>query len=32
VIDHYVHAAQWEIAEQDRVVMDWEVARGFERL
>ncbi|MBS0123290.1 glutamine synthetase family protein [Thetidibacter halocola] len=32
VIDHYVHAARWEIAEQDRVVMDWELKRGFERL
>lgn len=31
VIDHYVHAARWEIAEQDRVVSDWEVRRGFER-
>jgi len=32
VIDHYVHAANWEIAEQDRVVSDWELMRGFERL
>ena len=32
VVDHYVHAAQWEIAEQNRVVTDWEVKRGFERL
>ena len=31
VIDHYHHAALWEISEQDRVVTDWEVARGFER-
>jgi len=31
VIDHYHHAAQWEISEQDRVVMDWELMRGFER-
>ena len=31
VIDHYVHAARWEQAEYDRVVTDWEVARGFER-
>jgi glutamine synthetase len=32
VIDHYHHAAQWEVAEQDRVVSDWELMRGFERL
>jgi glutamine synthetase len=32
VVDHYVHAARWEIAEQDRVVSDWELMRGFERL
>jgi len=31
VIDHYVHAARWEQSEYDRVVTDWEVARGFER-
>ncbi len=31
VIDHYCRAAEWEIEEQDRVVTDWEVARGFER-
>ncbi|WP_026619049.1 glutamine synthetase [Ensifer sp. WSM1721] len=31
VIDHYVHAAQWEQQEYDRRVTDWEVARGFER-
>ncbi|RYH09635.1 glutamine synthetase family protein [Tropicimonas sp. IMCC6043] len=31
VIDHYHHAAQWEIAEQDRVVTDWDLQRGFER-
>lgn len=31
VIDHYRHAALWEISEQDRVVTGWEVARGFER-
>ena len=31
VIDHYVHAAEWEVAEYDRRVTDWEVARGFER-
>ncbi len=31
VIDHYHRAALWEIEEQDRVVTDWEVRRGFER-
>jgi glutamine synthetase len=31
VIDHYVHAAEWEQQEYDRRVTDWEVARGFER-
>jgi glutamine synthetase len=32
VVDHYVHAARWEIRESDRVVTDWDLARGFERL
>ncbi len=32
VVDHYTHAARWEIEEQNRVVTDWEVKRGFERL
>ena len=31
VIDHYHHACQWEIAETDRVVTDFELQRGFER-
>jgi glutamine synthetase len=31
VIDHYVNCGAWEIRERDRVVTDWEVARGFER-
>ena len=31
VIDHYVRAAQWEQEEYDRVVTDYEIARGFER-
>lgn len=31
VVEHYVHAARWEIEEQNRVVSDWELARGFER-
>ena len=32
VVDHYVHAAHWEISEHNRVVTDWELKRGFERL
>ena len=31
VVDHYVHAARWEVAEADRVVTDWDLGRGFER-
>jgi glutamine synthetase len=31
VIDHYHHAAQWEISETDRVVTDFEIARLLER-
>ncbi|MFN3936750.1 MAG: glutamine synthetase family protein [Gemmobacter sp.] len=31
VVDHYVHAARWEVAEHDRVVTDWEVQRGLDR-
>lgn len=31
VVDHYVHAAEWEQIEHDRRVTDWEIARGFER-
>jgi glutamine synthetase len=31
VVEHYYHAARWEIAEQNRVVTDWERMRGFER-
>ena len=31
VIDHYVHAANWEQEDYDRQVTDWEVNRGFER-
>ncbi|MBL8561420.1 MAG: glutamine synthetase, partial [Gemmobacter sp.] len=31
VVDHYVHAAEWELAEQNRVVTDWERQRGFDR-
>ena len=31
VIDHYARAAEWEIEEFNRVVTDYEIARGFER-
>ncbi|MCK0141144.1 glutamine synthetase family protein [Aliiroseovarius sp. F20344] len=31
VVDHYTRAAEVEIEEFDRVVTDWEIARGFER-
>ena len=31
VIDHYTRCAEWEQEECDRVVTDWEIARGFER-
>ena len=31
VIDHYSRAAEVEIEDFDRVVTDYEVARGFER-
>lgn len=31
VIDHYLHAARWELSSFDQQVTDWEVARGFER-
>ncbi len=31
VVEHYVRAARWEVEESERVVSDWEVARGFER-
>ena len=31
VVDHYTRAAQWEQEEFDRIVTDWEIARGFER-
>jgi glutamine synthetase len=32
VVEHYHHAAAWEIAEMDRVVTDFEVTRLFERV
>ncbi len=31
VVDHYVRAAEVELEDFDRVVTDYEVARGFER-
>ncbi len=31
VVDHYTRAARWELEEFDRVVTDYEIARGFER-
>jgi glutamine synthetase len=31
VVDHYHHAAQWEITETDRVVTDFELQRLLER-
>lgn len=32
VVEHYHRAAMWEISESDRVVTDWDLVRGFERL
>ena len=31
VVEHYAHAGDWELAEFERQVTDWEVLRGFER-
>lgn len=31
VVAHYLRCAEWEQEEFDRVVTDWEIARGFER-
>lgn len=31
VVDHYCHAAEWEIRETDRVVTDFEIQRLLER-
>jgi glutamine synthetase len=31
VLEHYIHAAEWEQREHDRSVTDWELKRGFER-
>ena len=30
-VDHYARAAEWEIDEFNRVVTDYEIARGFEK-
>jgi glutamine synthetase len=32
VVDHYARAAEWEIEEFEKVVTDYEIARGFERV
>lgn len=32
VVDHYVHAANWEVTEFSKVVTDYEIKRGFERV
>ncbi len=32
VVDHYLHAADTELAAFDAAVTDWELRRGFERL
>jgi glutamine synthetase len=31
VVRHYARAAEWEIEEFNRVVTDYEIARGFEK-
>ncbi|HFA59169.1 MAG TPA: glutamine synthetase, partial [Rhodospirillales bacterium] len=31
VVDHYVHAARWEVSVFDQAVTDWERTRYFER-
>jgi glutamine synthetase len=31
VVEHYHHAARWEISEAARAVTDWDLRRGFER-
>ena len=31
VVDHYVHAGEWEQAQQDAQVTDWELRRGLEQ-
>ena len=31
VVEHYLHAARWEVQDFDRKVTDYELIRGFER-
>lgn len=31
VVDHYVHAGEWEQAQHDAQVTDWEIRRGLEQ-
>ena len=31
VLEHYIHAAEWEQSEYDKSVNDWEHQRYFER-
>ena len=31
VLEHYIHAAEWEQSEYDKSVNDWELRRYFER-
>jgi glutamine synthetase len=31
VVDHYAHAADWEVSQGDQAVTDWDLVRGFER-
>ena len=31
VVEHYARAAEWEIEEFNRVVTDYEIARGLEK-
>lgn len=32
VVEHYARAAEWEIEDFNRIVTDYEIARGFERV
>lgn len=31
VVDHWVQAARWELAQGEQAITDWEIQRGFER-
>ena len=31
VVDHWVQAARWELAQSEQAITDWEIQRGFER-